>query len=364
LLIDQDEFTSPEKTDVGARLPPADAFDSAERAPQDALGPIESVAGPNAGDEALAIAREASRGGTVGIDDMDAELARGAEADRDFDDDLTGIHPSEQSIPAGSFETMAVPTGGEGDASPMGRAVRGARASAGEVGQAFMASSMGVKAGVGLAALTLIVVTWLIASSLGPSGPSAMFIGRQIDLRTGPGLGDGYDVVAVLPAGTEVTAYEAATSFTLVRDSFGRVGFVANESLVAEAPIPNPAQPFAGCRQSPIEATHEVCEARAQAQFERCETGCEGDEKCNGMCSSRRIDCLAGCDTRLVVVKPQKVAEVEPEPDPPEPVSEASPEEKTPVAAADEPAAVDAADKPEKKTKKKKRRKKRKKKRR
>ncbi len=283
---------------------------------QDPLAPEAAGVSPE-----LLQARDEARGGTVADDELPADLGLPPASHEDFDDDLTGVSealPSEGHTPSTGAKTK----------QRAQRAFATAQHSAQEMAAVFMKQPLGVRIATGLAILTLIVIATVIVTSFGPRGPYAQWVKFDVSLRTGPGVGDGYSRIDSLPKGAEVTAYEATTNFMLVRDAFGRVGYVTKESLGDVPPVPDPKEPFADCRQSPIETNLEPCQTRARSQLDRCEAGCDG-KPCIDGCATQFTDCMAGCETRLVVVEEApRVAEAEGEI---EPQTESEPEQKEPA---------------------------------
>lgn len=263
-------------------------------------------------------ARDQARGGTVADSELPQELGLAQARQSDFDDELTGVS---EALPSHGHTPS---TGGGRTKERAQRVFATAQVSAREMAAVWNKQPLGVRIATGLLLLTLIVVGVAVASSFGPKGPESRWVKFAVVLRTGPGVGDGYRRVDQLPKGAQVTAYEATTNFTLVRDAFGRVGYVTNESLADAPPTPNPSEPFADCRQAPIETNLEPCQGRARAQLDRCEAGCS-DQSCIDACATQFTDCMAGCETRLVVVEDSPtVADAEREDakprEPPEPV--------------------------------------------
>ncbi|MEL6543158.1 MAG: hypothetical protein AAFQ82_00940, partial [Myxococcota bacterium] len=222
--------------------------------------------------------------------------------ERDFDDDLTGVQQALPPVP----KKPATGTSAGALLSAGGAALK-------ELGAVVGRQPLPLKVAGGLAVFTMLLLVALIASGMGPSGPEERWTEFRVTLRTGPGAGDGYSRIDYLPRGSTVTAFESSANFTLIRDAYGRAGYVANESLVDSPPVPRPDEPFADCRQSPLEEKLDACQERARGQLERCESACDDSAKpCVDGCATQFTDCMAGCDTRLVVVEEApKVAEAE-----------------------------------------------------
>lgn len=260
----------------------------------DGVSPADGVVS----DELLA-ARDQARGGTVADDELASVLddERSALANRDYDDDLTGAQPAERSAEIGSglYDNS--------DLSPAHRAFETGKVSLRDLGGTFKRQPTFAKLGFGLALAALVALTALITRLLGPSSPEPRFVTQTVELRSGPAEGDAYRSVATLAAGTPVTVYGASAEYALVRDALGRAGYIEGQALAVEPPQPKPDQAFAGCRQAPVDPDLTACQVRAGAQLERCKEGCDS-ESCQRGCDNRFSECMAGCDTRLVVLDP------------------------------------------------------------
>lgn len=166
----------------------------------------------------------------------------------------------------------------------------------------FRRQPTAAKAGWFALVVGLLAGSSLLTYFLSPTGPSRHYLTRTVELRSGPAEGDGYSTVAELEAGIEVTAYEIGEHYTLVRDALGRAGYVQSQTLTTTAPKIAAGQKFVACRQAPIDGDLAACQARASAQLDRCQEQCR-DAGCPRDCESRFSDCMAGCDTRLVVLE-------------------------------------------------------------
>lgn len=272
----------------------------------DGVSPADDVVS----DELLE-ARDKARGGTVADDELAAVLddERSSLANRDYDDDLTGAQPAERpaEISSGLYDNS--------DLSPAHRAFETGKVSLRDLGGTFKRQPTFAKLGFGLALIAVVALTALITRLLGPSSPEPRFVTQAVELRSGPAAGDAYRSVATLAVGTPVTVYGASAEYALVRDALGRAGYIEGQALAVEPPQPKPDQAFAGCRQAPVDPDLTACQVRAGAQLERCKDGCDSTG-CQRGCDNRFSDCMAGCDTRLVVLDPLPVDDEPSEPDP------------------------------------------------
>jgi len=152
--------------------------------------------------------------------------------------------------------------------------------------------------------LLLVVAAIVVLAVWGFSHRStSAYIAMRQPLLSGPG-GAGYSIVAQLERGEQVTIVSVVGDYAMVRDTMGRGGYVAHAGLSSEPPPALPTEPFASCRQSPLEATIASCRERAQTQLASCRKSCQQDggaaaNMCADHCQQRFVDCLAGCETKL-----------------------------------------------------------------
>jgi hypothetical protein len=150
----------------------------------------------------------------------------------------------------------------------------------------------------------------LLVMSLGKPKPLHMqWVTAPAAMWSGPAAQRGYAQVDTLVRGEEVIALEQQWGeYTLVRDVWGRVGYVNRESLTDDRPSITPESAFPGCRQAPIETDKEPCEGRARSLHDACGATCASDGRCLQRCQDRFTECIDGCKTRLTV--PASVAAV------------------------------------------------------
>lgn len=166
----------------------------------------------------------------------------------------------------------------------------------------------------GLAAPLVFVVLWLTSGRA--SEATAVWTTESVSLWAGPAADSGYPLVDTLGVRERLAVLEQTGDFVLVRDVFGRAGYVPRASVTNEAPAITPDEEFGGCRQAPIEAGGDACKERAQGQFNGCRDACDDESSCVKRCQERFLECLEGCDRRLSIPAPPEsnVAEVEPPP--------------------------------------------------
>lgn len=202
----------------------------------------------------------------------------------------------------------------------------------------FSAASAGKKAfmlGLPLALLVAAIVA--VAMSGGPPPLHKQWITSPASMWSGPAAQRGYAQIDTLVRGEEVVFLrEVFGEYALVRDIWGRVGYINRESLSDERPSVTPESQFPGCRQAPIEADKEPCEIRARALHDACGGTCAADGQCLSRCQDRFSECNDGCKTRLSVQQPV-VAEAKPVEEPAETPTEEPTEQPIDKVAADKP---------------------------
>ncbi len=177
---------------------------------------------------------------------------------------------------------------------------------------------------IGLLVLAIIVV----ALSGGPPPLHKQWVTSPASMWSGPAAQRGYAQIDTLVRGEEVVFLrEVFGEYRLVRDVWGRVGYVNSESLSDERPPVTPESQFPSCRQAPIESDKEPCEMRARSLHDACGGTCAADGRCLERCQDRFTECIDGCKTRLTVAPAVAAA-----PDVAEPVEETPPEEGTETA--------------------------------
>lgn len=181
-----------------------------------------------------------------------------------------------------------------------------------EMARSRQTRALGVKVAVGLLVATIAIVGWLVRKEWGTGEPRRAFVSDEAELRTGPGLGLGYERVAVLPPGLELSVYDSIGSYALVSDVFARVGYVENDRLVDERPVPKQDHPFAGCRRSPIESSDARCQESAHAQHKLCVSMCAEEPDCIHRCQLQFVECVTGCRFKLDSLVSTPVSNVEP----------------------------------------------------
>ncbi len=191
----------------------------------------------------------------------------------------------------------------------------------------FSLASPGKKAAMlGLPLVLLVIAIVLVAMSGGPPPLHKQWITSPASMWSGPAAQRGYAQIDTLVRGEEVVFLrEVFGDYALVRDIWGRVGYVNRESLSDERPSVTPESQFPGCRQAPIDADKEPCEIRARALHDACGGTCAADGQCLSRCQDRFSECNDGCKTRLSV--PQVVAEAKPAAEEPAEAPAEEPEE-------------------------------------
>jgi hypothetical protein len=129
------------------------------------------------------------------------------------------------------------------------------------------------------------------------------YVVTRSPLLSGPGT-TGFGVVAQLGRGEQVTIVGKSGEFAMVRDIMGRGGYVAKSGLSSEPAPVLPTEPFASCRQSPLELSIAPCRERAQVQLGSCRQGCQQEggaavNSCVDHCQQRFGECLGGCEIKL-----------------------------------------------------------------
>ena len=176
---------------------------------------------------------------------------------------------------------------------------------------------------LGIPLFLLVAAIVIVALNRGPPPLIKQWITSPASMWSGPAAQRGYAQVDTLIRGEEVIFLrEVFGEYSLVRDQWGRVGYINRESLSDERPPVTPESSFPGCRQAPIESDKEPCETRARALHDACGGTCAADGRCLQRCQDRFTECIDGCKTRLTV--PQAVAAV---PEPVDPVDAAVGEE-------------------------------------
>ncbi|MEZ0310554.1 MAG: hypothetical protein ACAI38_02210, partial [Myxococcota bacterium] len=142
----------------------------------------------------------------------------------------------------------------------------------------------------------------IVALSGGPPPLHKQWVTSPASMWSGPAAQRGYGQVDTLVRGEEVVFLrEVFGEYALVRDIWGRVGYVNRESLSDERPVVTPESQFPGCRQAPIESDKEPCEMRARSLHDACGGSCAADGRCLERCQDRFTECIDGCKTRLTV---------------------------------------------------------------
>ncbi len=193
--------------------------------------------------------------------------------------------------------------------------------------RSFSNATPGRKAAMlGLPLGVLVLAIIIVALSGGPPPLHKQWITSPASMWSGPAAQRGYAQVDTLVRGEEVIFLrEVYGEYSLVRDIWGRVGYVNRESLSDERPAVTPESQFPGCRQAPVESDKEPCETRARTLHDACGGTCAADGRCLERCQDRFTECIDGCKTRLTVTPPVVAAA----PEPTEPVEEAPAEEQT-----------------------------------
>lgn len=126
-----------------------------------------------------------------------------------------------------------------------------------------------------------------------------VWVGVDIQLRSGPTASSMYSTLATLPAGSEVRLLAQEEDFVVVRDLMGRVGYLPRWSVVRVRPAVEPTVGFADCTVSPLEANYEACVQRAYSQRDRCTVDCPDTQgsACQALCDGFLATCLRGCRT-------------------------------------------------------------------
>ncbi len=154
--------------------------------------------------------------------------------------------------------------------------------------------------GIPIALLVLAIV--IVAISNGPPELHKQWITSPASMWSGPAAQRGYAQIDTLVRGEEIVFLrEVFGEYSLVRDIWGRVGYVNRESLSDERPPVSPESQFPSCRQAPIEPDKEPCEMRARALHDACGGTCAADGRCLERCQDRFTECIDGCKTRLTV---------------------------------------------------------------
>lgn len=156
-----------------------------------------------------------------------------------------------------------------------------------------------------IAAVPAALVAWLIIALTRPTPVETRWVSSPTSMWTGPAAQRGYAQVDTLVRGEQLVAIgEPIESYVLVRDVWGRVGYVHRESLTDSRAGITPDSTFPGCRTGPTENDNAICDERARSLNENCRDTC-GDEACKQRCQDRFVECIAGCRARLVVTAPE-----------------------------------------------------------
>lgn len=101
----------------------------------------------------------------------------------------------------------------------------------------------------------------------------------------------------LLERGQAVTVLATTADFVQVRDLRGRTGYVPLARLQPQRPTTSPEQAFVDCAPGIGEVGNTACEARAEAQWDGCGSGCEShlDTQCAPACRRHYRACLASC---------------------------------------------------------------------
>jgi hypothetical protein len=175
--------------------------------------------------------------------------------------------------------------------------------------------------GVPLGVLLLAIIA--VAMSGGPPPVQKQWVSAPASMWNGPAAQRGYIQIDTLGRGEEVVfLHEVYGDYSLVRDIWGRVGYINRESISDTQPPVTPEVQFPGCRQAPVEPDKEPCETRARATHDACGSTCAADSRCLARCQDRFVECIDGCKTRLTVPAPPVVAETTETPETAEPAVE------------------------------------------
>lgn len=118
-------------------------------------------------------------------------------------------------------------------------------------------------------------------------------------LLSGPGESKQYVQIDLLEVGDHVVAYEKLGEHVMVRDDYGRVGFVRASVLVSQRLEATTENPFAGCRPFWKETDVTECHSRGQDRLSECRDACDTEKDqtiCLNSCQQRFADCLWTCD--------------------------------------------------------------------
>lgn len=186
-----------------------------------------------------------------------------------------------------------------------------------------------------IAALATPPFLWIVflAWAFWPGYPT-YYVTESQPLLVGPAAGEVYPALSPVDRGGRVELVDDVGEYSLVRDSLGRVGYVRARDLGSSAPQALPSQPFADCVRAPVPGATEICQRRAQDQFEDCRKVCRraDDASCADHCQKRFADCLGTCE------------QLEPETPPPAPAVAATPRPEPPKAVKrEEPSVPDPA---------------------
>lgn len=164
----------------------------------------------------------------------------------------------------------------------------------------FTGQPTGVKAAIvgGAGVVLLSGVLALLVVLLGGGVRTAYLVATQ-PLQSGPGGANTFPSVAILERNERVLVLEDGAEWVLVRDGFGRVGYVVTASLYQEIPPTPQGETFTLCRRRPGEEDVADCNGRAAQQFVSCRHRCESaddDATCLIICVQLRGDCEGECE--------------------------------------------------------------------
>ncbi len=163
----------------------------------------------------------------------------------------------------------------------------------------FLGASLRVKIIAGAVAAVLLVLFITVLIALFGSDRSLAYVREIKPLFVGPSDQGVYRQGASLERGSEVEVIETSREYSLVKDAFGRVGYLHTSALAEKPPKVEPAQPFADCPRSLTDISLARCQGRAQQQFELCRTTCAEDPSaasCAEHCHTRLLDCVELCE--------------------------------------------------------------------
>jgi hypothetical protein len=142
-----------------------------------------------------------------------------------------------------------------------------------------------------LVAASAALVLWL-GHPPPPPPPWRGFVAATQPLVTGPA--ESFPSAGVVERGEPVERLQVERGWALVRDAGGRVGYVKELDLRADAPAPAPDAPFTRCQRRPLEGDAVACEQRGRGQLEACRKACTA-AGCTEQCATRFVDCQLAC---------------------------------------------------------------------